>query len=341
MIDRFIIEIASNHAGDPSRFNHYCKLASDLDAELKFQIFDCKSLCHSSYKFIDDLSSVSLSFGTWKSLIVRCLDNGLKLWLEPFDHSSLEFCREFSSDVSVKVPSCDALLTNISDLSMFKETGFAIGGLSINEISRLYDQIKGLHNVLFFYGFQAFPTHINDINISKLDFICKNFDTPIVYADHTDLMLDNKCLMDIVSIARSYSCGIERHICLNYNDLYDTVSASEPSDLTSLFEILRSADLSSESFSSDLLNKSSNFSYNEFTPSELHYRSNMQKKVVLCNTLMPNEPILSSSVQFLRTTSDDDILSFDFMRLLSEHNLFASHQLSEGHILKLSDLLLR
>ena len=99
------------------------------------------------------------------------------------------------------------------------------------------------------------------------------------------------------------------------------MSASDPSDLSSLFEILRSADLSSELFSSDLLNKSSNFSYNEFTSSELHYRSNMQKKVVLCHTLMPNEPILPSSVQFLRTTSDDDILSFDFMRLLSEYTL--------------------
>ena len=56
---------------------------------------------------------------------------------------------------------------------------------------------------------------------------------------------------------------------------------------------------------------------------------------------MLNEPILPSSVQFLRTTSDDDILSVDFMRLLSEYTLFASHQLSEGHILKLSDLQLR
>ena len=49
--------------------------------------------------------------------------------------------------------------------------------------------------------------------------------------------------MDIVSVVRSYSCGIERHICLNYNDLYDTVSASDPSDLSSFLKI-RSADLS-------------------------------------------------------------------------------------------------
>ena len=63
----------------------------------------------------------------------------------------------------------------------------------------------------------------------------------------------------------------------------------------------------------------------------------MQKKVVLSKPIMPNQAIVTSSVQFLRTSSEDDILSFEFLKMLSEHKLFALNELPLGHILKPSD----
>ena len=60
-----IIEIASNHEGKLERFKDYIDICSEFkNTSLKYQIFNPKSLCHSSYKFINDLEKVAISLSS-------------------------------------------------------------------------------------------------------------------------------------------------------------------------------------------------------------------------------------------------------------------------------------
>ena len=127
-----IVEVASNHAGDLKRFPQYINLcASNKSASIKFQIFDVDSLCHSSYRFISDLSTIALTYTQWTSIINSALAQGLDVWLEPFDSASLIFCQKFAPKVSLKVPSCDLFHFHNYDLSGFKVIGLSVGGLSL------------------------------------------------------------------------------------------------------------------------------------------------------------------------------------------------------------------
>ena len=310
-----IIEIACNHAGLTTRFDSYLSIITCLEnVAVKFQIFDPASLCHSTYPFFSDLESVHISHSYWIPIIKNFISNGVEVWLEPFDESSFKFVSEFFPHNPIKIPSCDIFHLSSFDFSSFPCVGLAIGGLSIEEIEYALNSLNDRSKLVLFYGFQAFPTPLGDINISKLTYFLDNFDIPIFFADHTSSPDPNVISM-LYSYIHSLGCsGFERHICLSPDDQFDLISASLPRDLKSLFSPLNSFSCDIE-FINHITSVQSQNDPHLFTSSELTYRNTMQKKVVSNAIISPNTILTPDHVSFKRASSNTGMLALDFLDL--------------------------
>lgn len=332
-----IIEIACNHEGNLKRFGDYIDICRDLkNASLKYQIFNPKSLCHKSYKFIDDLKKVAISFKDWREIINYSFKNKINLWLEPFDKASLNFVSEFPHQkISIKIPSCDVPHINPEYLKNFKQVGLAIGGIEFSELKNILPLYKKkIKNLILFHGYQAFPTTISDRNFMKMQYISNFFELPVFYADHTQIMDDESIKSTLLESLQFGAKGIERHICLDYSDKFDIVSASNPQQIKEICEYFMDIEIKEKKFNS-------NIDHNEIikmASSEKSYREAMLKKIISTKDFKKGDKFLIENFEFKRATSKNHLLSVELLKLVKGQNLYLKNNFKKDQILNLDDI---
>ena len=325
------MEIACNHASNLDRFDSYLKICKDIgNISIKYQIYNSDFLCHHSYKYLEDLKNVEINHNKWNYIIKETLKKDIDLWLEPFEESSLDFIIKLNlmNKISIKIPSCDVPLVKPNILKNFKMVGIAIGGLDLKELKEYIPKFKKhIDNLYLFHGYQAFPTSVNDTNFERMLFIKKFFNLPVIYADHTENCNDQE-ILNVIQDSFHYGAeAIEKHICLDYKDKYDAISASDPKQFKKI-----------NSHLNDL--KNSNFMKYEretipnMSPSEKKYRDTMLKKVISTKIINPGELITKDKICFQRANSYDYIHSSKIISLIdSNQKLVAKKIIGFGEIL--------
>ncbi|PHS31923.1 MAG: hypothetical protein COA82_09675 [Alkaliphilus sp.] len=146
---------------------------------------------HSAYELI---SSWLLSERDWVETLTCAKGKNLDTLVLVDDKKSVEFC-EKNYELIDAIEIHAACVNDIYLLE--KAIGFAkkhnkvfvigISGFEIQELSDIVDYIreKKIKDVLLMYGFQNFPTKIDEIKLKKIPALKRMFEFAVGYADHT------------------------------------------------------------------------------------------------------------------------------------------------------------
>ena len=282
----FIAEIASSHNGSKKNLIELVNnlLKTNIDA-IKLQIFNYKELAHPSYKFFLSLKKVSFDKKFIEKIILKILKKK-EVVLEPFDKESFQFCKKFKKSVSVKISSSDNNNKELLNeaLKIFKNVFFSINSMNIRKIKKNLGNNINNRKIILTYGFQSFPTNINDLRLNFINKLNKKFQ--VCYADHTNA---NSLVDNILTINRAIQNGskfIEKHVTLNRNKGYpDSDSSLELNEIIELLKFFRKK----------IPNK------NKISSNEIKYSKFMARHAVLKKNVKKNQLLKYNDLSFLRT----------------------------------------
>jgi len=285
-----IAEIASTHNGSFSRLKKLINKSIEAKTDyLKFQIYKNKYLCHETSKFYDELKRIEISHEKWSKIIMK-YKNKVKIILEPFDEVSYLFCKKFKNFTDLKISSSehDNLYLIDDSLKNFKRVFFNISGKSKQELDYyLFRYSNYKKKLIFLYGYQSFPTKIENLRFGVLKYI-KQKGFKVGYADHcsTDTNLDSY-IASLVSIYYGAEY-LEKHFTLDrikkFPDYLSSFEFSEFRNYINFFKL-----------------NIKNFSNLRLAADEKNYTNQMGKYAVLIKDKSKNQLLKKQDIIFLRT----------------------------------------
>ncbi len=291
---KFISEIASSHNGNINDVIFLTKthLQSKSDY-IKYQIFKTENLYEKKEIEFKEYKKLEINYKSWEKVINK-FKKKTNVILEPFDHESYNFCEKFSKNVSIKISTSETDNPHliIKALKNFKKVFLNFSGYTIEEIKILLKKIyskKYKKKLVLMYGFQSYPSKIENYRTSLFDYFKKKNFT-FGFADHSIYGLSNDLITSLfVSINKKCSY-FEKHVCKNIKKKPDDYIASiEIQDLKKLILI-------TNDYKKIIKKNNKNFHNREKT-----YVTNMHKKVFLTKKLEKGEKLNLNSVKFLRT----------------------------------------
>jgi sialic acid synthase SpsE len=266
-------ETAFNHEGDFSYFLRLIDSVAESGAtHVKFQVLIDYN------EFVSELSETyPLVTGwvftqeEWVKIFDYAESKDLLIFAMPLDLKSVELCLRDSVEF-VEVHSVsfydELLLEKIKSQLVNKIVAFGVGGRTLEELKAVESYFSD-KKLLFMCGYQAYPSELEEVKISRLKYFKKDFpDVILGYADHSAPDTNDA----IYSSMYAYSLGarvFEKHVTLD-SPRIDSQSAFSGQQLTDfVYEMNRYLGLIEES-------RSASF---KMTESEKVYR-NRQKKVV-------------------------------------------------------------
>jgi N,N'-diacetyllegionaminate synthase len=170
----------------------------------------------------------------------------LEIWIDVFDDWGISLAKKFHRDITgFKIPP-----TMIQSKFIISEIGkldrpiiLGVGGWYDNEIDEaiafVESQVK--QPITLMYGFQGYPTRMEDINLARIFHLKNKYDYSIGFADHEDG--NKKSAIDIpVYACFSGASVIEKHITLDRSKKgYDYYSSLEPHEFKEMVDKIRAA----------------------------------------------------------------------------------------------------
>jgi len=179
---------------------------------------------------------------TWLKVIKLAKQKNLEVVILPIDVKAAQFCKTHLQYIdAIEIHSACfndyfllKKLSTISDIPII----LGIGGRTPDEIDYALDMLKANKYLILMYGFQSFPTHIEDINLLKIQKYRDVYNLLVGYADHTRYNEEfGDCLVQY-----AYMLGariFEKHITLHKGKKrVDYESAVESTDILQLREKL-------------------------------------------------------------------------------------------------------
>lgn len=175
---------------------------TDIDCIKYHMMFNIESYVSSNYKFLKDLLiKWILKEEEWIEILTLAKKNKKENLILVDDRDSIKFCKKYN----YLIDSIEVHAACVNDLDLLKEAlifaqenkkRFYIGisGFEITELSEIIEFIKSYNiaEIILMYGFQNFPTKIEEINLKKIKFLSEMYDLEVGYADHTKYDDDNK-----------------------------------------------------------------------------------------------------------------------------------------------------
>ena len=272
-----IAEIANSHQGDPNAAQLLVSSAAEAGADaVKFQIYFANELFNRSHSEYKKFKHREWSLQVWQKLVTSARERGLEVGADIFGHTSLnlalsldvDFLKIHSPDVS-NYPLIEKIFKNCHPLLL------SAGGTTLLELARAIETFKEMKTsrICLMYGFQAFPTRIEDSHISRISELQRIFGLHVGLADHIDADCD--MAMHLPLIALGLGCRVfEKHITLDRSAKgTDYFSSLEPQEFKEFVDHLRSGlvALGSQDIS--------------MGEAEHHYRLRMKKHVTASESL--------------------------------------------------------
>jgi sialic acid synthase SpsE len=235
-----LAEVASAHEGSVDKALRMIEAAFKMGADgIKFQLFRADELVIRRHPLRKDFEQIELQEKEWKRVLREARGSGLALLAEPFDRPSLETAAAEGVD-AYKIHT-----TDMENPGFIKAVGgmgrpvlFATGGVGEETVREGLDTV-GAAPVALLYGFQTFPTPIEEIGFRGLAALKERYRLPVGFLDHTD----GGSAFALVAPALAIAYGadmVEKHFTLDRAEKgFDYQSSLNPEDFYRMVELLR------------------------------------------------------------------------------------------------------
>lgn len=225
-------------------FRHFSFVRSGVG--VKFQVFKYNEIALKDYEYYPVYVKFFIDKQSWKKIFTHAREKGFDVWIDVFDLYSVEVTKDNLPLITgIKMQS--SVLDNLKVLKALSETIgnkkikiiLNIAGREIENIRQTLNNLKTNYfpknEIILQAGFQAYPTDKEDLTISKIHILKKEFpEYTISYADHVDGK--SPLAFDVPVYAILAGAGhIEKHVCLDRKKTrYDFQSAIEPDECSHL-----------------------------------------------------------------------------------------------------------
>ena len=239
-----LAEVASAHEGSADQALKMLDAAFRMGADgIKFQLFKADRLVVNRHPGRKDFEQIELTDKEWRKVLSQARGSGLALFAECFDAPSLELAMEAGAD-AYKVHTTD--MENKEFIRAVVEVGkpvfFATGGVPEEALSEAL-AIVGDRELGLLFGFQTFPTPVEEIRFRELESMKSRYRVPVGFLDHTD----GGTLFALMAPALAVTYGadlVEKHFTLDRSKKgFDYQSSLNPEDFHRMVEMIRTAEM--------------------------------------------------------------------------------------------------
>jgi len=254
------------------------------------------------------LAEINLKEKDWAELFPYSKKKGLLMCTMCNDPPSVKLAAKLGTDAYVISPAA------LAEEDLVKETAkngkavlLRIGGALMEEVERVIRWIKqaGNEDIALIYGFQNYPTRLEDANLRFVPTLKKKFSLPIGYADHTDGASEIALIAPLLSLPFGANL-IEAHLTYDRSlKGEDFESALDPKDFKRFVQNIREIE---KTFGSDKVRP--------LSEEELKYRENVRKRAVASRDIKKGEAITRDKIAFKR--SDEGIFPDEIGRVIGK-----------------------
>jgi sialic acid synthase SpsE len=236
--------------------------------------------------------SINLDQTAWKELFAYAKELGVFIIAMCNDLPSLRFASKLNPEAYDIHASCLSDEDFVKEVAKQKKPVFlGIGASSLGEIERAISWIRETGNgeIALMYGFQSYPTKLEDMHLKYIQSLKQMFLLPVGFADHTDGGSEFALITPLIASAFGANI-IEKHLTHDRSARgEDFESALNPSDLTRLVQLLREVEKADGSPA-----------VRPFSEAELKYRQVSKKRAVARVDIKKNEKLTKDKVAFKR-----------------------------------------
>lgn len=290
-----IAEMACSHEGDLDRGRTIIEGASEAGADsIQFQIWKLDEMVVPHHEDYDMLSDIELTYDQWRALAehVWSRDHVMDIIACVYEKRSVDFAEDLGVE-AYKVHSSD--LSNPYLIRRVAETGkridLSVGGSTLGEIQTAIQWIEDTSNsdIWLMYGYQDFPTRVDDVHMDYMMKLCDLFERPIGYQDHSAGGTQEAFWLPAAAVGAGVDV-LEKHITHDRSfEGLDHEAALNPDEFREFVRMVRQVEAAKgtsvpRSFSED----------------ERRYRRDVKKSLVASRNLDEGEVITEEDVTIRR-----------------------------------------
>jgi len=290
-----IAEMACSHDGDPALARTIVDAAGRAGADaIQFQIWLAKDIMVPQHPAFGQLCRLELPRACWRELAdyTRAQHPGLDIIACVYDPDSADFASTLAVD-AYKLHAADlsnpSLVSHVSTLG--RRIDLSVGSSTIDEIAAAIGWIRAASNIPIWlmYGYQNFPTRIDDVHLRYMRTLRERFDLPVGYQDHTDA--EDPAAFWIPAAALGAGVRIlEKHLTHDRAKKgADYQAALDPSEFADFVRMVRTVDQALGSAAP-----------RPFSDDELRYRRYSKKSIVAARALGEGHRITGADLLFRR-----------------------------------------
>jgi sialic acid synthase SpsE len=291
-----IAETAAGHMGNLDIAKQLIEIASMTKCDaIKFHIEDADETIVPSHEVYQLSKELEFEEIEWKELFQLSKENNLLTISMTNDLPSVRLAAACGTDAYYVHPGNIVDHTLIRTISKQRKTVFiGTGASTLDEIGdavRLVREVEGNVNLVLMYGYQAYPTRIEDNNLRFIQTLARLFQVNVGFADHTDGESHLSVAVPILAIALGATV-IEKHFTVDRKmKLIDYESAMNPTELSELVKQVRALE---PALGSSIPHA--------FSKKEIDYRILVRKNVVANRPIAAGEIIDESMIAFKRSS---------------------------------------
>ena len=285
---KIIAETASNHMGQIEYLKELTLKCHTAGANyITVQIFDLDSfVSKSDKKSFENFSKIHISQNKWVDYFKFCKDKRIEILPCILDEKSAEMCCN-SNFKEVKLHASDILNYKFLNTAnkRFNTVFLEFGGASLFEIKQAVHILNNV-DIILMYGFNAYPTKLENQNLNFISTLKYIFKTEIGFCDHS---LETHTI-PLLAMAKG-AAFLEKHVTLNKQDKnrFDWDVSIEPNELYTLCEQIKKYQPSL----GDMLR--------ELSEDEQNFRKIVYKKIVANRDIISGEIISQDILSYKRS----------------------------------------
>jgi len=290
-----VAETAAGHMGEFELARKLIEIASRAKCDaIKFHVELAEETLVPTHPDYPLAKKLEFNEQEWRDLFTYAKQNELLIISMTNDVPSVDLVARCGTDAYYAHPGNIVDPTLVRKIASKMKPVFLGTGAStldeINEAVAIAGGIEGNKNLILMYGYQAYPTRIEDNNIRFLETLRRVFDLNVGFADHTDGESRFSGIIPLLAIAAGATV-VEKHFTVDRKlKLLDYQSAMNAAELSEFVTQVRTAESSLGSFVP-----------HAFSKDEKAYGRLVRKNIVSRRPIAKGETIDQSMIAFKRS----------------------------------------
>lgn len=292
-----VAEMACSHEGDPRLARAIIDAAGAAGADaIQFQMWRLADMVTPDHPDIELLRRLEMPWAQWGELAAyaRSRHPGLEIVACVYEPFTVDFAQTINVD-AYKLHSSD--LSNPTLVRRLARTGrpvhLSVGASSLDEIQAALEWAReeGCRDITLMFGYQNFPTRIDDAHLDYLPKLRGLFELPVGYQDHTDA--EHPGAFHLPAAAAGLGVDIlEKHITHDRSlKGVDHQAALNPDEFARFVRMVRDIELGRGIGVPK-----------PWSEEERHYRAIAKKSIVLGRDAAAGETLAEGDLLFLRAS---------------------------------------